>query len=197
MHAVAEPLADPNLKWFKTWTAKIDLTLNVSTLDQLNPTVVFNNPLHNAYPNVGTSSLPGTSLAAFQQKFTFGLGGGVSDQRSRAEDYSFTLSLLGLRTDLTALSKTDIRFAQCLNPATSLEGSNLDMKSWIDGRVMPLVVRIDGYQVLTEGYHQQAALTAKTPPVIAPHGGFDASEVQQAQAAADQASARMGISCSA
>src|ERR1700675_520820 len=91
LHAVVEPMQRKDTKWFLSYTAKIDLTLNVSTLNQLTPTVVLNNPLHNAYPNVGTSSLPGTALSAFQQKFTFGIGGGVSDTRSRAEDLTFTL----------------------------------------------------------------------------------------------------------
>jgi hypothetical protein len=74
LHATIVPLHRTDIAWFQKYTAKIDPTLNVSTLNQLTPTVVFNNPLRNAYPNVGTSSLPGTTLAAFQQKFTVGVG---------------------------------------------------------------------------------------------------------------------------
>jgi hypothetical protein len=116
LHATIAPLHRTDIAWFQKYTAKIDLTLNVSTLNQLTPTVVFINPLRNAYPNVGTSSLPGTTLAAFQQKFTFGVGGGVSESRARAEDIAFTIGLMDPEKDLRQLAVTDPRFAQCLVP---------------------------------------------------------------------------------
>src|SRR4029077_12909367 len=141
--------------------------LNVSALNQLTPTVVLNNPLHNAYPNVGTSSLPGATLSAFQQKFTFGVGGGVSDTRSRAEDLNFTLGLKDLRDDLTQLSATKPQYLACLDPNAPLEFSNRDLKSWIDGRVLPLVEKVQGYQVLREGHATQGGGASGKPPSAA------------------------------
>lgn len=194
LHAVAEPMQRDDTKWMRDYTAKVDLTLNVSTLNQLTPTVVLNNPLHNAYPNVGTSSLPGTTLAAFQQKFTFGIGGGVSDTRSRAEDLTFTLGLKDLREDLTLLSATNPQYLACLDPDAPLEFSNLDLKSWIDKRVLPLVERVQGYQVLREGHATQASGTsAKPPTALSPRATFGADRtlpnalkaVHDAGAAAD------------
>jgi hypothetical protein len=167
LHAVIEPMQRDDTKWLQNYTAKIDLTLNVSTLNQLDPTVVFNNPLHNVYPNVGTSSLPGTSLSAVQQKFTFGVGGGVADSRARAEDMTFTVGLNDLRDDFATLSLTEPRFQACLNADASLDFSNLDIKSWMDRRVLPLVERINGYQVLKEGHAVQTPGTSgKTPPTV-------------------------------
>jgi hypothetical protein len=189
IHAIIEPMRDDQMRWFRRWTAKVDLTLNVSTLDQLNPTVVFNNPLHNVYPNVGTSSLPGTTLAAFQQKFTFGVGGGVADQRARSEDFSFTLSFIELKEDFEKLAKIDPRYSVCLDPAAALPDSNLDMQAWIRSRFLPLVQKVDGYQILKEGYHQQVATpAAKAPPVLAPKAPFDEpAGVDRAIKAAKQA----------
>jgi hypothetical protein len=151
------------------FAAKIDLTLNVGTVNQLTPTVVFNNPLHNAYPNVGPGTLGGTTISAVQQKFTFGVGGGVADTRSRAEDMTFTVGFQDLERDFTALSKTDPRFRECLDPDATLTYSNLDIKTWLDRRVLPLVVRNNGYQILKEGHAVIAAGAAAkpaTPPAI-------------------------------
>jgi hypothetical protein len=200
LHAVVEPMQRKDTKWFLSYTAKIDLTLNVSMLNQLTPTVVFNNPLHNAYPNVGTSSLPGAALSAFQQKFTFGVGGGVSDIRSRAEDLNFTLGLKDLRDDLTLLSTTHPQYLPCLDPNATLEFSNLDIKSWIDRRVLPLVEKVDGYQVLREGHPTQVAGTSGKPPsALGPRPPFAAildlptalKAAHDAGAAADYVSTRV------
>ena len=177
MHSIAEPMEDKRLKWFQSWTAKIDLTLNVSTLDQLTPTVVFNHPLHNAYPNVGTSSLPGATLAALQQKFTFGVGGGVSDLRTRSEDFIFTVSFDGLKQEFESLRKKDPRYAVCLDANAELTSSNLDMKSWIYKRMLSMVTEIDGYPaVLTEGYQHQAAtgFNPKAAPAPSPRSQYAA-----------------------
>jgi hypothetical protein len=169
MHAIAAPMRRKDIAWFRSFAAKIDLTLNVGTLNQLNPTVVFANPLHNAYPNLGPSSLGGSTISAVQQKFTFGLGGGVADTRARAEDMTFTVGFLDLEKDFKALAKIDRRFEECLDPNATLTFSNLDLKSWLDRRVLPLVETVGGYQILKEGHAVLVAGAAghpATPPTI-------------------------------
>jgi hypothetical protein len=169
MHAIAAPMLRKDILWFRSFAAKIDLTLNVGTVNQLNPTVVFNNPLHNAYPNLGPSSLGGSTISAVQQKFTFGLGGGVADTRARAEDVTFTVGFHDLEKDFRALARIDPRFQECLNPDATLTFSNLDLKSWLDRRVLPLVESNGGYQILKEGHAVIAAGAVgkpATPPVI-------------------------------
>jgi hypothetical protein len=187
MHAIATPMKMDDIKWFRDLTAKIDLTLNVSTLNQLTPTVVLINPLHNAYPNVGTSSLPGTALAAAKQQFAVGIGGGVSDARARAEDITFTVGFQNLRNDFRQLAKQDPeKYARCLDPNAELGYSNLDIKSWIDQRVLPLVASINGYQVLQPGGPTQIPGTqAKPVPTIPSRPGFFLAET--AKPAADAA----------
>jgi hypothetical protein len=87
------------------------------------------------------------------------------------------------------LSLRDPRYADCLNPNAELAGSNLDIKSWVDRRMLPLVVPIDGYEVLTEGYHKQVSVAAvKQAPTLAIHGNYAALEgVPKATAAVEQA----------
>jgi hypothetical protein len=170
MHAIAAPMKNRDIAWFQNFAAKIDLTLNVGTVNQLNPTVVFNNPLHNAYPNVGPSSLGGSTVSAVAQKFTFGVGGGFADTRARAEDMTFTVGFKDLKRDFERLSSVDPRFRECLDPMATLTYSNLDLKSWMDRRVLPLVEpNVTGYRILYEGHAVIAASAAghpATPPAI-------------------------------
>jgi hypothetical protein len=152
MHAVVAPMRRDDIAWFRDFAARIDLTLNVGTTNQLTPTVLFNNPLHNAYPNVGPSSLGGSTISAVSQKFTFGVGGGVADVRARAEDMTFTVGFQDLETDFKALSKKNPMYLECLDPDAKLTFSNLDLKAWLDRRVLPLVERKNGYQILRVGH---------------------------------------------
>jgi hypothetical protein len=58
-------------------------------------------------------------------------------------------------------------------PDGALDYSNLDLKSWFDRRVLPLVERIDGYQVLQEGHAVQAQGTqGHAPTALPPRSSF-------------------------
>ncbi|WP_159007776.1 hypothetical protein [Bradyrhizobium sp. S69] len=151
--AISTPLQkakeDENLAWFKTWTAKIDLTLAVSDLAQINPTGSTVSPLQNAYPNVGPSALGGTAIAAAAQKFTFGFNAAATGQRTRTEDISFTLSM-------EELEKTPAK--DCERLLQSQSADSLGFNEWIDTRVFSLVLPDkNGEVILAEGQHSQGA----------------------------------------
>jgi hypothetical protein len=96
---VTEP--DPNnpkkrttrFDFLEHWAAKVHLTIVVDDTFALTPGATLNSPLHNAYPNVGPSSLGGTTIAAVQQSFSLGLGAGFTTEAVRQEDIEFFLSL--------------------------------------------------------------------------------------------------------
>jgi hypothetical protein len=69
MQAIAAPMKRRDIARFRNFAAKIDLTLKVRTVNQLNPTVVFNNPLHNAYPQLSRPVIP---FAVLKQNWAAG-----------------------------------------------------------------------------------------------------------------------------
>jgi hypothetical protein len=78
---------------------------------------------------------------------------------------------------------------QCLDPTATLDFSDLDLKSWIDRHVLPLVVSVDGYQILQEGHPiQTSGTSAKAPTALAGHAPFAAIlNLEQARKATKEA----------
>lgn len=82
---------DPNNRYKRTerfdflkqWSAKVHLTIVVDDTFALTPGATVNAPLHNSYPNVGPSSLGGTSIAAISQSFSLGFGAGYTTEAVR------------------------------------------------------------------------------------------------------------------
>jgi hypothetical protein len=96
------PDSDAKFAWLQNWTAQADLTLQILDQATLAPGVSAIEPLHNAYPNVGPSSIstsgaPGTAISAVSQSFAVAAGANLNGQAQRTETMSFTFSVAELR----------------------------------------------------------------------------------------------------
>lgn len=154
-----EKMQQPDFKWIRSWTVKADLTLEVDETGGVSPSLTYIQPLKNAfYPGAGpssisTSGVPGTTIPAVAQNFTFGFGANLSGSVTRTELISFALSL----RELQAWRKAQRRFERehgipedhACHPAgiNDLQGS-LDLKAWVDAALKPV-----DYGLLESGLH--------------------------------------------
>jgi hypothetical protein len=161
------------LQWMRSWTAKSDLTLQINESGGISPSFGFTQPLHNAFflgggPNsINTSTGAVTNVvSATTQNFTFGIGGNYNVAVTRAENLSFTVSLLELKR---WKERPYIDGSTC-KPVVpfDLQGS-LDLKSWLDEALKPVELGD-----LAQGIHPDpGSAKAPTAAAAAPagHGG--------------------------
>ena len=150
------------LQWLQGWTAKADLTLEANQSGGITPNIAYVQPLTSAFfsgagPNtVNTVTGAVTNVAsATAQNFTFGIGGTFSGQAIRTETMSFTISLAELK-DWRETSP-DAKF--CTPKGVSDLQAGLDLKSWLDEALMPVVL---GH--LETGIHPSPGATSSKAP---------------------------------
>jgi hypothetical protein len=133
-------------KWLDSWTAKADLTLQVNETGGITPNVTFSQPLKNAFSGEsGPSNVlfstgqagPTSTVTAIPQSFNLGIGATYSGQAFRTETVSFALSLRELKTwRRDGRGKVE---KVCLRRMGTDLADNLDLGSWIDAALVPVV----------------------------------------------------------
>jgi hypothetical protein len=157
------------LKWMQNWTAKSDLTLQINESGGISPSFGFTQPLHNAFflgagPNsINTTTGAVTNIAsATSQSMTFGISGNYNVAVTRAENLSFTVSML----ELKRWNERPYIDGSACKPVVpfDLQGS-LDLKSWLDEALKPVELND-----LAQGIHPDPG-SAKAPAAAAAGGG--------------------------
>jgi hypothetical protein len=161
--ALDEKTQQREFLWMATWTAKIDLTLEVNETGGVSPSAVFIQPLR--------------TIAGTAQSFNFGFGANLSGSADRTELLSFAVSLEELRIWRKRLRQFEAQ--QGLSPDSlcrplginDLQGG-LGLKSWIDSALLPVETHD-----LRQGNHPDPGSVAKAPsakstsPGVTAHGG--------------------------
>ncbi len=159
--------------WLQTWTAQIDLTMQILDTATLSPGVTVMQPLHNGFSAAaGPSSqsvagVPGTTLSAISQSVAVAGGASVSGQAQRTETISFALSL----EELKAWRKSSDTSKLCqISDQMDLRG-RLGLKEWVADALSPVTERL-----LWAGYHPKPGAAAAptgskgspagTPPTV-------------------------------
>jgi hypothetical protein len=147
--ALDEKTEDPQFRWMQSWTAKVDLTLEVNESGGISPSLAYVQPLANGFflnagPNsINTVTGAQTNIAsATAQNFNLGLSGTFSGDAVRTETLSFTVSLKELKKwaqdRRTAVKNGRDPGDTCLPKGINdLQGS-LDLKSWLDMALAPV-----------------------------------------------------------
>jgi len=155
-------LKNPKFAWLKSWTAQVDLTLEILNSATLAPGVTFNKPLHNAYdPAVGPTSLGGSTIAAIPQSFAVNAGASLNGQAQRTETMSFAISLAELERWRESEKTADM----CkMSDNMDIRG-RLGLKEWISEALSPVArENEDVPQYLWAGYHPKPTTTAAASP---------------------------------
>jgi hypothetical protein len=151
--------------WVKSWTTKVDLTLQANAQTGINPGASLIYPLQNAFPNVGPSTKGGTTISAVKQQFAFGASATLNGQAIRTELVSFSLSLEELkvwRKSLDAAAVCD------MGSGIDLAGG-LGLKQWVDESLSP--VSADELQAGSHPPPSSSKPVTGSPPSHAPEIG--------------------------
>jgi hypothetical protein len=164
----------PQFLWLASWTAHVDLTLQINDNAGISPSGSFTQFQRSALnKDAGPNSLPASknfpfSLPLVTQSFSVSVGAGLSGQATRAETVSFTLALDELKMWRQRLNKMEaglpLEKRTCnFGPSTGITG-NLGLKEWVDSAFYPAEIR-----ELEAGIHP-AGGGAKPPSAKAPGG---------------------------
>ncbi|MGA2291113.1 hypothetical protein [Bradyrhizobium sp.] len=160
------PDSDAKFAWLQNWTAQADLTLQILDQATLAPGVSAIEPLHNAYPNVGPSSIstsgaPGTAISAVSQSFAVAAGANLNGQAQRTETMSFTFSVAELRDWRTNANTARLC---AISDNMDLRG-RLGLREWFRQAVSPVV---GTPELLYAGYHPKPGSAASAQKVTKP-----------------------------
>lgn len=133
--AVADAVLQKKLKWLETWTARIDLTLQVEVQAGLTPSTTFVQTFHNAYSTAaGATTLGGSTIAAIPRSFSLGGGLNLSSQATRTDILSFALSFDELQ-DWRAREKANAQREGLPDSCPPASGtgvlSDLGLREWV------------------------------------------------------------------
>jgi len=149
----------PGYEWLQNWTAKVDLTLQVSESGGTSPSVSYTKILPNAFNYAaGSGSLTSTVIGAVGQSFTLTAGGNYSEQAQRSETLTFTVSLTEIKTwrlgkDRFLRRRGFIEAADhYCDPGDREFRGKLGLKQWIDTALYP----VHTTHQLQAGIHPQA-----------------------------------------
>ena len=172
--------------WLASWTAHIDLTLEINDSAGITPNGSYTSFGPNAVNRAaGPSAFPPTAARSIvPQFFTFGAGATLNSQAVRTETLSFTLALDELKDwrRKQELIESDPSFPienRVCNPEwrSGVLGS-LGLQEWVDSAFFPVQAH-----ALEAGIHPQplsqkpgSVPSNKTSPTPTPKGGAQARE---------------------
>src|SRR5262249_31894828 len=132
LHEAFKKYPPERFRWFMSWTAKVDLTLDTNELGVVTPTALYYDPFT-------TAALPG--VGSFTRNFTLGFGTQISTTANRNDKMSFTISIKELQ-DPSYRGTCDFPRGRGLL-------GNLGLREWIEAALVPV-----GESQLTIGYHE-------------------------------------------
>jgi hypothetical protein len=167
-----QKVEQPHFLWLASWTAHVDLTLQINDNAGISPSGSFTQFQRSALnKDAGPNSLPASknfpfSLPLVTQSFSVSVGANLNGQAIRAETVSFTLALDELKMWRQRLNKIEAGLPPekrtCnFGPSTGITG-NLGLKEWVDSAFYPAEIR-----QLEAGIHP-AGGGAKPPSAKAP-----------------------------
>ena len=178
MAATAEPMAaGREFDWFKSWIAKVRLTLIVDEFAGLSPGVSLNTPLRNGYavtagPSSLTTAVTGSAIGAIAQSFSMGLGGAVNSRAWRVDTVDFTLSLRDVAAELApgAGNSALARFYQdCALPEHTDLDSDLGLREWVRSALGVTRPDGEGFSYLSAAFPtpdgKHVPVSTKRPPL--------------------------------
>ncbi len=194
---------DEQFRWLQSWTAKVDLTVQINDQGGVSPSGSYTAYQKNAFNYAaGSTSLTTTAIQAVNQSFTLSVGGGYNEQAQRSETVSFAVSLremkdwrsgkLSYRGKYPEQAIGDTPHCSTIRP--ELRGY-LGLKEWIDSALTPIEIG-----QLHAGIHPDPVNTP-SKPAGAPAGakGFRAVDIDinKAKARVDIAVSRATSAASA
>jgi hypothetical protein len=174
-----QKVEQPEFLWLASWTAHVDLTLQINDNASVSPSGSFTQFQRSAVNTAaGPNSLPQSKSFPFSfplvtQSFSVSAGAGLNGQATRAETVSFTLALDELKMWRQRLNKIEaglpLEKRTCnFGSSTGVTG-NLGLKEWVDSAFYPAEIR-----QLEAGIHPAAggarAPSAKTSAAPAGRG---------------------------
>jgi hypothetical protein len=127
-------ITQQKLAWLKTWTTRVDLTLQLEIQGGLSPSTTYVQTFQNAYSTAaGPTTLGGTTIGSIARNFSIGGGFNVNDEATRTNVLSFAQSfdeLIDWRNRHPEL---------CSNPSGTGVLSDLGLKEWVEKSLSPVV----------------------------------------------------------
>jgi len=169
--AFGPKLQDPKYAWLSSWTAHIDLTLQVNENSGISPSGSYTRFQTNAVNfDAGPSTFPAAAARAVVNQFlTVSAGATLSGQAVRTETVSFTLALDELRmwralVDSEERDPRRPKESRICNPDPDrgLKG-NLGLEEWVESALHPIDIR-----QLKAGSHPATGAKVPSPSTPAP-----------------------------
>jgi hypothetical protein len=135
-----QKVEQPQFLWLASWTAHVDLTLQINDNAGISPSGSFTK-FHHSTPNFDA----GKPFPLVSQFFSVSVGANLSGQAVRAETVSFTLALDELKMWRQRLNKMEAGLPPekrtCnFDSSTGVTG-NLGLREWVDSAFYPAEIR--------------------------------------------------------
>ena len=163
--AFDDKVNDPHFLWLDTWTAKVDLSLQINEFAGVSPSAAYTKFFKNAFNfDAGSQSLTAKTIGFVNQTVSVGASANLGEQAVRTEVVTFSLSVKEIKEQSKHPGENGSVDNSLCSP-TDLPGlrGGLGLREWVNSALYPVALK-----ELQFGYHPSPVVSKQMPPPTAP-----------------------------